>query len=200
MSALTTDTKILGSNAAFDPKVAYPGLVSIAAKVNFAEAPLDGNGKRIAASTNYDFLEIPDGFVLQDVFFKECGFGMSGNERCPAGTITLKTKSDSATIGAAVTVGGSDLAKSFLSPASVSAKDTAGTGTVDVDQPRKFATGDMLCFVASVEMAAGGFEAVLVGYFPDGDGSRYTPVRSVPWRKIGNTNRNVAEPDRLLGK
>lgn len=186
MSALTTDATMLAADGVSDPKVGYPGLVAISKKVNFAQ-------KNAAASTNYEFLDIPEGFVLEKVMVKEI-------EKCPSGTLTLKTKSDSATIGSAVTVGSTNLARAFLNPATVTAKDTAGTGTVSASQPRTFASGDMLCIVASVAMAIGEVEVVIVGYFPDGEDSRYTPTRSVPWRKIGNTHRNVAEPDRLLGR
>lgn len=186
MSALTTNTTLLAADGVSDPKVGYPGLVAISKKVNFAQAAA-------AAATNYEFLDIPEGFVLEKVMVKEL-------EKCPSGTITLKTKSDSATIGSAVTVGSTNLARAFLDPATVTAKDTVGTGTVSASQPRAFASGDMLCIVASVAMAVGEVEVVIVGYFPDGGDSRLTPTRFVPWRKIGNTHRNVAEPDRLLGR
>ena len=225
MSALTTQTKMLGSNAIIDPKVAYPGLVSFSTRINFAEAPLDGNSKRVAASTNYDLMEIPKGFVLQNVLLKELAFGRDGTERCASGTITLKTKSDSGTFGSAVTVGGDTLAKAFCAiPADVDITETktgdvhvstakaewTGTdamklltgvsGSVDAGGGKAFASGDMLCFVASVAMATGGIEVIITGYFPDGEDTRYSPTRTVPYRKIGNTTRNVAEPDRLLGR
>ena len=77
---------------------------------------------------------------------------------------------------------------------------TGVTGSVSAPGGKAYSAGDMLCIVASVAMAVGEVEVVIVGYFPDGDDSRLTPTRSQPWRKIGNTHRNVAEPDRLLGR
>ena len=211
MSALTTDTTMLAADGVSDPKVGYPGLVAISKKVNFAQ-------KNAAASTNYEFLDIPEGFVMTAAMVKEI-------EKCPSGTLTLKTKSDSATIGSAVTVGSTNLAKEILAPAadvditttktgdvsvSTAKASWAGTdlmklvtgvsGSVSAPGGKAYSAGDMLCIVASVAMAVGEVEVVIVGYFPDGEDSRYTPMRSVPWRKIGNTHRNVAEPDRLLGR
>lgn len=200
MSALTTDTTMLAADGVSDPKVGYPGLVSLSKRVNFAQ-------KNAAASTNYEFLDLPEGFVMTAAMVKEI-------EKCPSGTITLKTKSDSATIGAAVTVGSSTLARSIMRPVAdsktgdvyVSTAKASWTGSDAV----KLATasggekiideGDMLCIVASVAMAVGEVEVVVVGFMPDGADSRYTPTRSIPYRKIGNTTRNVAEPDRLLGR
>ena len=57
----------------------------------------------------------------------------------------------------------------------------------------------MLCIVPSVAMTAGRIRVSLVGVLPNSD-TRYSPELAAPWRKIGNTQRNVAEPDRLLGK
>ena len=200
MSALTTDTTMLAADGVSDPKVGYPGLVSLSKRVNFVQ-------KNAAASTNYEFLDLPEGFVMTAAMVKEI-------EKCPSGTITLKTKSDSATIGAAVTVGSSTLARSIMRPVAdsktgdvyVSTAKASWTGSDAV----KLATasggekiideGDMLCIVPSVAMAVGEVEVVVVGFMPDGADSRYTPTRSIPYRKIGNTTRNVAEPDRLLGR
>lgn len=199
MSALTTNTTLLAADGVSDPKVGYPGLVAISKKVNFAQS-------NAVAATNYEFLDIPEGFVLEKVVVKEL-------VKCPSGTITLKTKSDSATVGSAVTVGSANLAKAIMTP-------TADTQTGDVyvstasswtasskmklltgaGGGKDFPSGDMLCIVASVAMAVGEVEVVIIGYFPYGDDSRLTPTRSTPWRKIGNTHRNVAEPDRLLGR
>lgn len=191
MAKLTTVANLLGTGAIFDPKVSYPGLVALTTKINFAKAPVDANGKKILASTNYDLMEIPKGFVLLNVLLKECGFGPDGDEICAAGTVTLKTLSDSATVGSALTVGGANLAKSLMVPATVVAKDSAGTGTVTASQSKTYADGDVLCFVSSVEQASGGFEAALIGYFPDAEDSRYSPERTVPWH-VGNAQRNVA--------
>lgn len=203
MSALTTQTKLLGSNAVSDPKKAYPGIVSLATNVNFAEAPLDTNSKRIAANANYDLMEIPVGFVVVNVVIKELAFGRGGEERAASGTITLKTKSDSATIGSAYTIGSTNVAaKSIMAPgAPVTAKDTAGTGTVTVPGANKaYPSGDWLCFVSNADQANGGIGVIVTGFFPDPEDTRYSPTRSVEWRKVGNDKRNVANSDRLLGQ
>ena len=128
----------------------------------------------VTGAVNYEFLGIPKGFVALAVGIEEL-------EKCPSGTITAKVKGDSATLGSALTVGGDALA--------------AGVYTAS----KAFAAADMLCIVPSVAMTAGRIRVSLVGVLPNSD-TRYSPELAAPWRKIGNTSRNVAEPDRLLGK
>ena len=128
----------------------------------------------VTGAVNYEFLGIPKGFVALAI-------GIEDVEKCPSGTITAKVKGDSATLGSALTVGGDSLA--------------AGVYTSD----KAFAAADMLCIVPSVSMTAGRIRVSLVGVLPNSD-TRYSPELAAPWRKIGNTSRNVAEPDRLLGK
>jgi len=129
----------------------------------------------VTGAVNYEFLGIPKGFV-------SLAIGIEELEKCPSGTITAKVKGDSATLGSALTVGGDSLATGVYTAA------------------KAFADADMLCLVPSVAMATGRVRISLVGVLPNGEDTRYSPTLGAPWRKIGNTSRNVAEPDRLLGK
>ena len=166
MSALTTNTTLFGARGVQDPRIFKTG-VAIKRRIDFGRA-------NATASTNYEFLPLPAGFVMTGLLVEEL-------KKCASGTITVKGKSDSATIGSAVTVGGSTLAKSFAQPKTVTAKDTAGTGTVDVGQPVVFLSGEMLCIVPSANMAQGEVEITVHGFLPDGDALDNYPI-AVPYR------------------
>ena len=170
--ALTTNTTLFSADGTFDPKVGFKG-VTLVREVDFGMANVNG-------AVNYEFLGIPKGFVALAIGIEEL-------EKCPSGTITAKVKGSEATLGSALTVGGSSLAAGVYPP------DASTNG------PKAFAVADMLCIVPSVAMTAGRIRVSLVGVLPNGD-TRYSPELAAPWRKIGNTSRNVAEPDRLLGK
>lgn len=168
MSALSpTNTTLLNADGSSDPAVGFNG-ITLTREIDFGVTA-------VVASTNYEFFGIPKGFVMLAI-------GVAELEKCPSGTITVKNKGDSTTLGgSSVTVGGDTLAEAAL----VASK--------------AFATGDTLCIVPSVNMGAGRVRVSITGVLPNGD-TRYSPELAAPWRKIGNTQRNVAEPDRLLGK
>ena len=166
MAALTTNTGLFSADGTFDPKVGFKG-ITFTREVDFVQTGVTG-------AVNYEFMDIPKGFVALAIGIEEL-------EKCPAGTITAKVKGDSDTLGSALTVGGDALA--------------AGVYTAS----KAFAAADVLCLVPSVAMGAGRVRISLTGVLPNGD-TRYSPEHAAPWRKVGNTQRNVAEPDRLLGK
>ena len=170
--ALTTNTTLFSADGTFDPKVGFKG-VTLVREVDFGMANVTG-------AVNYELLGIPKGFMA-------LALGIEELEKCPSGTITAKVKGSEATLGSALTVGGDSLAAGVYLP------DASNHG------PKAFAAADMLCIVPSVAMTAGRIRVSLVGVLPNSD-TRYSPELAAPWRKIGNTSRNVAEPDRLLGK
>lgn len=179
MAKLTDlSTDLFGAIGVYDPEVLKTG-IAIKRVVDFKISP-------IGSSKNYEFLKIPSGFVMTGVYVEEL-------EKCASGTLTLKTVEDpTKTIGAAVTVGSSALAKTLLDPvASVKAKDSAGTGTVDVPGgPLKFLAADMLCIKASAAMGEGKVAIVLHGYLMDG-GSLNADELAVPYRN-GQTAADAA--------
>ena len=170
--ALTTNTTLFSADGTFDTKFGFKG-VTLVREVDFGMSNVTG-------AVNYEFLGIPKGFMA-------IALGIEELEKCPSGTITAKVKGSEATIGSAITVGGDSLAAGVYLP------DATNYG------PKAFAAADMLCIVPSVAMKAGRIRVSLVGVLPNSD-TRYSPELASPWRKIGNTRRNVAEPDRLLGK
>ena len=169
MAALT-DVKndLFGAVGVEDPQVFKSG-VAIKRGVNFKISNVD-------KTTNYAFLPIPAGFVLTGVYVKE-------NEKCTTGTLTLKTKDGGATLGASVSVGGATLAEKFMTPvAGVTAKDSAGTGTVSVPGGSlAFVNADMACLVSSVKLVDGSVDVVLNGYLMNG-GSLTPKALEIPYR------------------
>lgn len=167
LSDLSTD--LFGAIGVYDPEVLKTG-IAIKRVVDFGISPV-GNEK------NYEFVKIPSGFVMTGVYLEEL-------VKCSSGTLTLKTVEDpTKTIGAAVTVGSSTLAKTMLDPvAATNAKDTAGTGTVVVPGAAlKFIGADMLCIKASAAMSTGKVAIVVHGYLMDG-GSLNADALEVPYR------------------
>jgi hypothetical protein len=177
MAALTdTNTDLFGAIGVSNPEVFKTG-IAIKRSVNFKESP-------ILDDYNYEFLPIPAGFVMTGVYVKETA-------KCAAGTLTLKAKNDSATIGAAFSVGAATLAEVFNTPV---AGDTAGDKT--------FLAGDMLCVKASADMGEGAVEVVIHGYLMNG-GSLNANELAVPYR-AGQTDAeregNVSGGDLYLKK
>mgnify|MGYP003308300948 CR=1 FL=1 len=104
LSDLSTD--LFGAIGVYDPEVLKTG-IAIKRVVDFGISPI-GNEK------NYKFVKIPSGFVMTGVYLEEL-------VKCSSGNLTLKTVEDpTKTIGAAVTVGGDSLAKTFMKPVAAS--------------------------------------------------------------------------------
>lgn len=176
MAVLTTNTTIFGANGAFDPEVFKTG-VGVSRKIDFSLAPLNAAS---GASVNYEFIALPASFVITGLYVEEL-------EACDAATITIKAKGDSATIGAAVSVGGSTLLKSVQN---ITAK--------------VLADGDVLCLCitggqsAATAIAKGLLKVNVVGYLPDGDAMANFAV-SVPYRTSGQTaGANASKGDIYL--
>lgn len=194
MSALTTDKTLFNANGVFDPEVFKTG-VAIKRKIDFGLANATG-------STNYEFLPLPKGFILKGLLVKEL-------EKCSASTTaTVKTASDSATIGAAVSVGGSTLAKTFARPVAggtfyggASSGDTAATTAIAVPGSDKVvADGDMLCLVTGAALTGGIVEITVIGDVYDGDTLNGFTL-TVPYRSAGQiTGANASKGDIYLNR
>lgn len=157
MAALTTDNTLFGARGVSDPESYACPNRTIRRIFDFAKAPVTG-------STNYEFIWLPKGFLMTGMKVRELS-------KCSASsTVTLKTKADSATIGAAVNVGDSTLADAWNTPvAATKAKDEAGTGTVTVPGASKFIpAGDMLCLVPGASFTEGVVEVTVFGVSTDG--------------------------------
>ena len=172
MSALTTDKTVFNANGVYDPEIFKTG-VAIKRKIDFGLANVTG-------STNYDYLPLPKGFLLKGIHVKEV-------EKCGASTtITAKTASDSATIGAAVSVGGSALADTYA------AAVAEGCAAKDVKD------GDMLCIVAGASLIEGVVEVTVIGDIYDGDSLNGFGI-DVPYRSAGQTpGANASKGDIYL--
>lgn len=181
LSDLSTD--LFGAIGVYDPEVLKTG-VAIKRVVDFKISP-------IGSSKNYEFLKIPSGFVMTGVYIEEL-------EKCASGNLTLKTVEDpTKTIGSAVTVGGSSLAKQMLDPqaafdiyAHASSGATSDTKYTVPAQPIKFIGADMLCIKASAAMGEGKVAIVVHGYLMDG-GSLNADALEVPYRN-GQTAADAA--------
>lgn len=175
MSALTTNTTIFGANGAFDPEVFKTG-VGVSRKIDFSLAPL---AAAAGASVNYEFIALPASFVITGLYIEEL-------EACSEAQITVKTKSDSTTIGSAVDVGGATLLKSVQN---VTAK--------------VLADGDVLCLciaggASGLDVDSGVLKVNVVGYLPDGDAMANFAV-TVPYRTSGQeSGQNASKGDIYL--
>lgn len=174
MAILTTDTSFFNAGGVGDPEVFKP-TVGISRKVDFARA------KMVAAASgaaNCEFIALPAAFVITGLYVEEL-------EKCTAAQITVKTRSDSATIGSAVTVGGATPLKSVQN---VTAK--------------VLAAGDILCLCISggesgLTVDAGVLKVNVIGYLPDGD-SRANFAITVPYRASDQVAGDNASKGDLL--
>lgn len=164
MAALTTDKTVFGANGVYDPQIFKTG-VAIKRKIDFGLANVTG-------SVNYEFLPLPERFVLKGIRINEI-------DKCGASTtLTVKTASDSATIGSAANIGGDTLADAY-----VKADSTNGDKIVP--------DGDMLCIVAGAALTAGVVEVTVLGDLYDGDTLNGFDL-TVSYRSSGQTPGNNA--------
>lgn len=172
MAILTTDTSLFNAGGVGDPEVFKP-TVGVSRKIDFTRA------KMVAAASgaaNFEFIALPAAFVITGLYVEEL-------EKCTSAQITVKAKSDSSTIGSAVTVGGSTLVKSVQNI------------TVKV-----LAAGDILCLCISggesgLTVDAGALKVNVIGYLPDGD-SRANMKVNVPYRTSGQiAGENASKGD-----
>jgi len=186
--ALTTDTTLFGANGVFDPEVYKTG-VAIKRKIDFDLA-------NATASTNYEFLPLPKGFVLKGVGVKEL-------VKCGASTtITVKTKTGEDTLGASVNVGGSTLADSFMKPVAAFdayvAESSGGAVTSKASIPgadKVYASGDIVCIVAGANLTSGEIEITVVGDLYAGDTVNGLELAN-PYRSAGQTpGENASKGD-----
>jgi len=177
--ALTTNTTLFGANGVYDPEIFKTG-VAIKRKIDFDLANATG-------STNYEFLPLPKGFVLKGVGVKEL-------VKCGASTtITVKTKTGEDTLGAAVSVGGSTLADTFMKPVASSNVYVAATSGGQVTTPKTipaadkdYASGDMICIVAGANLTSGVIEITVLGDLYTGDTLNGLELAN-PYRSAGQT-------------
>lgn len=175
MAALNTDTTVFGANGVYDPEVFKTG-VGVSRRIDFATAPLTAAS---GATANYEFIALPESFVITGLYVEEV-------EKCSSASITVKAKSDSATIGTAVTVGSDALLKS-----------------VQTVTAKVLASGDVLCLCitgggsSATTLSEGVLKVNVIGYLPDGDAVANFAV-SVPYRAGGQPGENASKGDIYL--
>lgn len=175
MAILTTDTSLFNAGGVGDPEVFKP-TVGVSRKVDFSRAKMVADAKGAA---NYEFIALPAAFVITGLYVEEL-------EKCTSAQITVKAKSDSATIGSAVTVGGATPLKSVQN---ITAK--------------VLAAGDILCLCiaggesSDLTVNAGVLKVNVIGYLPDGD-SRANFAITVPYRASGQVEGDNASKGDLL--
>lgn len=165
--AIVNSTDIFGANGAYDPEVFKPH-IGLSRKIDFSLAPLAADA---AEEKRYDFLPIPENFIIMGIYLEEV-------EKCSAGSIAVKLKSDGTAVGSALTVGEDALAKAV----------TPVTATAVAD-------GDVACLcvgtsggTAAAEITSGVLKVNIVGYLADGD-SRVA-FDAIPYR---TTNQVAGE-------
>ena len=176
MAKLTPNTDIFGAGGVSDPEVFKPS-VGVSRKIDFTLAPLTADK---GATENYEFIALPKAFVMTGLYVEEV-------EPCSAAQITVKSLSDGATIGSAVTLGG-------------------GTPVTSVQNitAKTFADGDILCLCitggsdAALAVDKGVLKVNAIGYLPDGDSLANIKI-NVPYRTSGQTaGKNASEGDLRL--
>ena len=162
-----------GAGGVADPVLFHPGLDAIKRKVNF-------KATNLTASTFYALFGLPKAFVVTGIFVEE-------TKKCSASTtLTLKVadKTDGdadKTLGAAVNVGGSTLAR------------TTKLGTLGTNSFIVLDEGAIVSLVPGANLTGGEVNIVVYGYVPYGDG--LGNVVTPDYRKSGQTEQNVAGVD-----
>ena len=165
MAKLTTNTGIFGARGVSDVEVFKPS-VGVSRKIDLSLTPLTADK---GATENYEFIALPKAFIMTGLYVEEV-------EPCSAAQITVKSLSDGATIGSAVTIGG----------------DTPVTSVQNITA-KTFAEGDILCLCVT----AGSDAALAVdrGVLPDGDSLANMKV-NVPYRTSGQiAGENASKGD-----
>ena len=173
MAKLTTNTGIFGARGVSDVEVFKPS-VGVSRKIDLSLTPLTADK---GATENYEFIALPKAFVMTGLYVEEV-------EPCSAAQITVKSLSDGATIGSAVTLGG----------------DTPVTSVQNITA-KTFAEGDILCLCveggsdAALAVNRGVLKVNAIGYLPDGDSLANMKV-NVPYRTSGQiAGENASKGD-----
>lgn len=158
MAVLTTDDTLFGAKGVSDPCLFFP-YAAFRREIDFSKA-------NAIAETDYSLIPVPKGFVLT-------GAAVSVIEACDgtSNTISLKVKSDSSTIGTAV---------------SVTADGASATATA----AKAFAADDMVCFNMAAATTKGKVAVTLVGFFVDEETFATAPCPA--WRAQLQTTDNVS--------
>ena len=159
--ALETNKDIFGAVGVSDPSTFVPN-IAFRREIDFSK--ISGGVK---ASLNYEFIPVPKGFVLTGISVDEI-------EKCDgsANTVTVKAKGDSATVGAAVSVGGENNA--FAAAAASKA----------------FVADDMLCIVMAKDTKEGKIGVSIVGYCASEE--TFATAQCPVWRNSLQTVDNVS--------
>ena len=167
------DTTKFGKGGVADPVLFHPGLDAIKRKVNF-------KATNLTASTYYALFGLPKAFVVTGIFVEE-------TKKCSASTtLTLKIADASdgdndKTLGAAVNVGGSTLAR------------TAKVGTLGTNSFIVLDEGAIVSLVPGANLTGGEVNVVVYGYVPYGDG--LGNVVTPDYREDGQYATNAAGID-----
>ena len=155
------DETKFGAGGISDPVLFHPGLDAIKRKVDFSAVNL-------SKDEAYALFGLPKAFVVTGIFVEE-------TKKCSAAA-TLTLKAGTTTLGEAVNVGGSTLAR------------TAKLGTAAV-----LNEGSVVSLTANSAIIDGVANIVVYGYTPYGDslGNIVTP----DYRESGQTQTNVAGID-----
>ena len=167
------DVTKFGEGGVADPVLFHPGLDAIKRKVNF-------KATNLTASTYYALFGLPKAFVVTGIFVEE-------TKKCSASTtLTLKIADASdgdndKTLGAAVNVGGSTLAR------------TAKVGTLGTNSFIVLDEGAIVSLVPGANLTGGEVNVVVYGYVPYGDG--LGNVVTPDYREDGQYATNAAGID-----
>lgn len=189
MAKLTVQAGFFGAIGVDDP-VCFMNQRTIGRSVDFSKVNVDEN-------KNYPLIPIPKGFCLTHIAVEQVA------PTDQDATVTFGAESDSG-----ITVGGNFALKDLSSDAeallrscqpakTVSAKDSAGTGTVAVPDAIFFDKADMLCLkvpngLTGDKLAKGKINVYLIGFETFAEGTDSVPENMEDWRKKLQTADNVS--------
>ena len=176
MAILTTNKTLFGAAGASNTEVFKP-YAGVSRTIDFGKSDVSvGAG----ATVNFEFIPLPEAFVVTGIYLEEM-------EKLAAGVkVGLAAKSDSAALGSAVDVGGTDVAKSVQNITS-----------------KALADGDMICLTvqnsgsAEAKIDSGVIKVCIIGYLPNGDSLANFRL-DTPYRSSNQTAGENASKGDLL--
>lgn len=159
--ALETNKDIFGAVGVSDPSTFVPN-IAFRREIDFSKISVG-----VKASLNYEFIPVPNGFVMTGLVVDEM-------EKCDGedNSITVKSRNDENSVASPVSVGGDDKAFSVAST------------------PRAFAADDMLCIVMAKDTKEGKIGVSIVGYCASEE--TFATAQCPVWRNSLQTADNVS--------
>lgn len=198
MAERTVETGYFGQDGHGDPEFAFTDKTLIASW-DFSKVTTPSTGAvGVPENKTIPILQLPKGFLIDRISLVQTKatdqdvtltFGLkSDNTKLVGGNFALKDLSS-----------GETLCRSSQAPKSVTAKDTAGTGTVTAGDVLLVDGDDVLCMIVpdsltGDKLAAGAFTLFVHGFSAFCEGPTENKTGNAVYRQTLQTDANVAGP------